>query len=270
MTEFNIWLKSHKMLIFIVIVISIIVVIMVDYFGYESEIQAYANMLMVLGLIAAFMQIRQSKKQLRADHEWNRRHFAMQEVGRVRRESKIIRDRLTDLTRSTNKYIIRDIKEKTPECLENCKLLTDQKCIDTIKFSDRFLKAGTLTIDEVHKWVCKYKCENDDIVMVTRDKGENRGDCEMTKTGELIRSDLIELINLYEEFAVGIMTGTIDEDIAKYLYKAPIIKNYTFFKEYIDHLVKSHNATNFAVNFRWLYEKWSDKSEQEKLKNTDD
>lgn len=207
-------------------------------------------------------------EQLNANHEWNRRHFAMQEVTRIRVEAKAIRDRLTELTRDSNSYLIQKIKVASPECSETCKLINNSICIPTPKFADRFLKGGTLAIHEVHNWVCKYTCADGKPQMVQRDIGEVASDCEMTENGELIRSELISLINLFEEFAVGIKTETIDENIAKSLYRAPIIKTYTFFKEYIKHLTEKHDATNFAVNLKWLYDRWEDKNTEAKLNKT--
>ena len=55
-----------------------------------TQIQAVANSLMVLGLIFAIWQIRQSKLEFKSDHDWNRRQFAMSEAKSVMALTKAV------------------------------------------------------------------------------------------------------------------------------------------------------------------------------------
>lgn len=81
------WFKKNKGTTILLVIVSLIFIILVDKYNYSSEVQAYANIIMVIGLVFAFIQIRQGKKQLeqnkeqlKADHDWNRRQLALTEL----------------------------------------------------------------------------------------------------------------------------------------------------------------------------------------------
>jgi hypothetical protein len=222
MGEINEWIKRNKFFAFILIVVSIVTIIMIDKFEYSSEIQAYANMLMVLGIIAAFLQIRQSKKQLVADHDWNRRQFALTESIRIAHENKKIHDEHD-----------KDLKYR------------EKKLDDVYKMDSDNGESG------IHDLIC----EKDEKGILKR---KSDGSCMLTEEGRKISGAIKTLLNNYEYLSAGIQEDIFDEETVKRMHKTNMFKTFNVFKLYIYHLRQYTGRSELWSDLETVVLRWED------------
>ena len=172
-----------------------------------------------------------NKKQLNANHDWNRRSFTTAQINSISKELMQIRDELDILTCSTKKVI----------------KSTNGKYIN---FTDRINQRDPLTPDEVHAWVC----ETDATGVHIPSKSGKNPPCKTSTDGEKIINKMLEFINMYEQIGIALRNEVFDERIIKDALKNPIKGNYKFYEKYIEHRVTEHDSVNFGASFKWLYE----------------
>ena len=155
-----------------------------------------ADLISYFGFTATSMTVIFAGFQIRAEHDWNRRHAAMiaaYEIKKQLREDTLILDPPFNIIR--------------------------RKPTDTIK------------VTCIHNNICK-KGTNGKL---ERDEEDKLVIDHENKAGE-IRNSIINTLNESEYIAAGVIDGVFDEDIIYKLTAGIIINNYYIFKEYIDHL----------------------------------
>ncbi len=195
-------------------------------------------MLLATSLIAVLF----GWKQLKANHDWNRRSLTitkLQELIEKLREYRMNLDRLTTenkIIEFHGKYI---------------------SFTDRVNFFGKHKDSQGLTADELHAWVCAKDDEEFDYI---KDTSDNKV-CKTTKVGEEIVHNILMIINTYESIATGVKHRVYDEEIVLDLLENGFSKNYDFFKMYIKHRREKHDAAMFAENFENFYKKIEKKKE---------
>lgn len=95
-------IKNNKILTISLAIITIVTIGVFFYYGNNDlavKVQAVASVFMVIGLVLAWLQLRQSKKQLQSDHDWNRRQLALTELIKHRKD---LSDSIRELNTSIN------------------------------------------------------------------------------------------------------------------------------------------------------------------------
>ncbi|PHR57276.1 MAG: hypothetical protein COA44_06140 [Arcobacter sp.] len=193
----------------------------------------------IVSIAAITITIIINKRQLKANHDWNRRSFTTAEIGSISKNLMQIRDELDILTCS-KKEIIKSTNGKY------------------INFTDRINQQDPLTPDEVHGWVC----ETDDQGKHIPSKAGKNPPCKTSTDGEKIINQMIEFINIYEQIGIALKNEVFDETIVKDAFRNPIKNNYKFYEQYIEHQIQEHDAVNFGASFKWLYNFfWEEKVE---------
>ena len=236
-------ISSLILWIIVIIVVSVGVYILLKHPDHIRE--ASSALLVFLSLCALVFGWR----QLKANHDWNRRSLTM-----------------THLQEQIEK--LREYRLKLDE------LTTKNQIIDHhgkyISFSDRvnyfFYKkhegeVSGVSPDEIHEWICEKDAEKIDGKI-----------CKMSETGEQIFHYILLIINTYEEIATGVKHKIYDKVLVLDLMKSVIYKNYQFFEMYIKHRRKYHDNSTFAQNFEELYNEIHKEKEKssEARKATDD
>lgn len=220
-----------------------------------------ASTISVVAIIISFIV---AKKQLEANHDWNRRSFTSSQLKDFIKQLSSIRDELDRLT--TPITVIEDINGEKKEVIKNEVIKNDESKF--INFTDRLLLNKILTADEVHKWVCKEDPSNPSNYVKTA-IGDGKP-CKTTNNGEIIVNNLLEFISIYEQIAVALLNKVFDEQIVSDTLKHPIKKNYEFYKEYIQHRRDKHEDTNFAESFKQMYIKfWGESLTGDSRKKTE-
>ena len=189
------------------------------------------------------------EKQLKANHDWNRRSFTLTQISIFAKDLMSIRDELDILMDPENKVI---------------KSNNDAY----INFTDRLNHDTPLSPDEVHSWVCEHD-ENGKNVLSK--KGKNPP-CKTSKNGEKIVNKMLKFINIYEEIGIAVKNGIFDEQTIIDAFKHPVKWNYEFYKDYIKHRREdpNHKDINFGKSFEWLYEHFWRKTPESKRMNAED
>lgn len=105
---------------------------------------------------------------------------------------------------------------------------------------------------EIHQWICE-RDKNGNLII------ENDKQCKMSKNGKEIRTALISIVNSYEQLAIGVYYGAIDEDMAYNAMGYLVRKNYRLFEKYIQHQRVDHKNIDAWEFFEWLYLRWKDR-----------
>ena len=219
---------------------------------------------MAISTIAIIISSNLHKKQLEANHDWNRRSFTSSQLKDFIKQLSSIRDELDRLT--TPIIVIEDNNGEKKEITKNEVIKNEEGKF--INFTDRLLLNKILTADEVHKWVCKEDKANSSGYEKTA-KGDGKP-CKTTNNGEIIVNNLLEFISIYEQIAVALLNKVFDEQIVSDMLKHPIKKNYEFYKDYIQHRRDNHDDTNFAESFKQMYIKfWSESLTGDNRKKTE-
>lgn len=209
----------------------------------ESSTQAHENSLAA------------QKKQLEANHDWNRRSFTSQQLKDFILQLSSIRDELDRLTTPKEVIEVIDGAEKKVMKNEMIKVKIKDDEITYINFTDRLLLPDRpLTADEVHEWVCKEKANSETGYEKTA-KGDGKP-CKTTNNGEVVINNLLEFISIYEQIAVALLNKVFDEQIVKDTLKHPIKRNYEFYKDYIQHRRNNHQDENLGESFKQMYIKF--------------
>lgn len=225
----------------------------------------FSSITAIIALMAVVVNIYISRKQLKANHDWNRRSFTSSQLKDFISQLSSIRDELDRLTTPT----------ETTKCVDGKDvIITENEVIEIegkfINYTDRLLLPNKpLTADEVHKWVCKEDSNHPSGYEKTA-KGDNKP-CKTTKNGELIVNNILEFISIYEQIAVGLLNKVFDEQIVADTLKHPIKHNYEFYKDYIQHRREKHDDVNFAESFKQMYIKfWGEKLTTDARKKTEE
>lgn len=159
------------------------------------------------------------------DNAWNKKHLAYEKISSYVKE-------LEDFRLDIDKAVIE------MKAIEN-------ESKEIISFTDRRRINSPLTHEEVHKWVCK-----DTKVSKTSDM------CSMSENGVIVIRNLLSIINTYEIIAIGIKSEMLDEDLVRESLEHVIIKNFEFFKPYIEHRRDKHEDKTLAEEWEILYSEW--------------
>ena len=116
-------------------------------------------------------------------------------------------------------------------------------------YSQEMQKGHSIPYQDIHTWICKK--ENGLYV------GE-QGEYELTENGKKIKNDIRAIINDYEYLSIGILNSAFDEQIIKDGMDAMAMDSYKSFSNYIEH-IRNSESPDFAVNFEWLVERWTEK-----------
>lgn len=205
----------------------------------------------------------ESQKQLKANHDWNRRSFTSSQISDIANELMSIRDELDILT------LPKTVSNKD----DKGNNIDGEQIIGIIKsnndkfinFTDRIHNGEALTADEVHLWVCEMDTNGKHIPA----KSGKNPPCKTSLNGEIIVNSMIKFINIYEQMGISLQNGIYDEKTFCDAFKHPVKSNYLFYKEYIEHRISEHGDENFGASFKWLYEYLWVKSAEEKRKEAD-
>lgn len=74
-----------------------------------------------------------------------------------------------------------------------------------------------------------------------------------------MRANIIKILNNYEQLAISIFNGSVDEEIMKNGFEKLVLTNYAKYKTYIEHLRKDHYEDGACQHFEWLFDRWSPK-----------
>jgi len=159
------------------------------------------------------------------DNAWNKKHLAYEKI------SFYVKD-LEEFRLDIDKAVIKT------QAIQN-------ENGEVISFTDRRRIDNPLNHEEVHKWVCK-----DYQISETSDM------CSMTEDGVSIIRNLLSIINTYEIIAIGIKSEMLDETLVKESLEHVIVKNFEFFKPYIEHRRDKHKDKTLAEEWEALYFKW--------------
>lgn len=96
-----------KLFVFFIVgmVVATVSIFFLDTKSLANEVQAIASVITSLTILVGFYQILQSKKTLKANHNWNRRQFALQECNRIMKEIKTTHDTYDDKLKYTERKI---------------------------------------------------------------------------------------------------------------------------------------------------------------------
>ena len=199
----------------------------------------------IIGYYANKKSHEESRKQLKANHDWNRRSFTINYMSTCIEQIQTLRKELNKLTSEVH---IRGNEE------------------NILSFSDRFIRGNALTETEIHDWICEWDSIKNEFIKEKAD-GET---FKLTKKGDKIRISLIKLINTYETIGSALKNKVLDEEVVESLMKGPIIANYRFFNLYIEHMRNKHGLINAGKNFDYLHESINPKENKESRQKTDE
>ena len=189
--------------------------------------------------------LEKQEKILKANHDWNRRSFSIDYLGKSIEKIQSVRKELNELTSKIH-------------------IKGDENNI--LSFSDRFIRGNALTEEEIHNWICEWDKEKKEFIKEKAD-GE---DFKLTEEGDKIRILLITLLNTYETIGSAMENRVLDKEVVISLMKGPITSNYKFFILWIKHLRKKHGLKNAGKNFKDLYKTINPKKEKELRNKTEE
>lgn len=173
------------------------------------------------------------KKQLEANHDWNRRSFTTSFLKDVVNELSQTRKKLDELT-CPSKQVIKDANG------------------EYINFSTWREANKKLLPSTLHEWVCEEKDEN-----YKRVAKADYDPCITKQEREEIVINILHLINIYEQIAAALKNNVLDKDILLELMKNPIKSNYELWEDYIKHRIEVHHDINLGKSFKWIYEEFN-------------
>lgn len=138
--------------------------------------------------------------------------------------------------------ILKELREKRQEL----------EAFTEMDYSQELQKGHSIPYQDIHNWICKKNGNN--FV------GE-KGQYELTPNGKKIKNNIRAIINDYEYLAIGILNNAFDEDIIKDGLDAMAIGLYNSFSNYIQH-IRDTEGPDFAINFEWLVNKWTNKKKK--------
>lgn len=169
----------------------------------------------------AFLSFNQLKKTNRENRDMKSRYIAFNDINNHVKHLEKYRKELDEI------FIQKDVSKDTQN--------------EAISFTTRFFTNIPISSDEVHDWVCKDKKVANEL-------------CKMTKEGSNIVNLLRSIINTYEIISSGILGGILHKELALEIMGPTILKNYSFFKEYIKHLRDSHGEKDLGIMWEKLCE----------------
>ncbi len=165
--------------------------------------------------ILAIAAIYYHRKQIKADHDWNRRHAAAVELLKIK---NYIKEKIGIVD---NKFIVMNRKENNP-----------------------------IKVEDIHKEICEMN-ENGDFKQDNEnDRRKLREDQEAKDLYRAIR----DILNLYEHIAMCVNQEVFDKKIVKELEMGNIIKFYSIFYLYIEHVNEMYpkRKGNIWINLKKL------------------
>lgn len=190
-----------------------------------------------------------SMKQLKANHDWNRRSFTTSFMKDIVNELSSTRKKLDELTCPSTKKIIKDGKE------------------EYINFSTWREANMKLLPTVLHEWVCEHK--TDDQGSYKRVSKADKEPCITTQEREEIVINILHIINIYEQIGSALKNNVFDQEIIIDLMKNPIKSNYELFEEYIKHRQDIHGDKNLGKSFAWAYNELNPKEQGAKREGTE-
>ncbi len=175
-----------------------------------------------------YESLAKQEKILKANHDWNRRSFSIDYLGKSIEKIQSVRKELNELTSKVH-------------------IKGDENNI--LSFSDRFIRGNALTEEEIHNWICEWDKDKGEFI---KEKADG-DDFKLTEDGDKIRILLITLLNTYETIGSAMENRVLDKEVVISLMKGPITSNYKFFILWIKHLRKKHGLKNAGKNFKDLY-----------------
>lgn len=209
------------------------------------------DIIKLLMLFVALAAVAFGWKQLKANHDWNRRSMTILELYKIIGNLRKYRMKLDELT--AEKEIIK-FKDRYVSFSERYNFFR--------KYAD---DEHPLTSDEFHQWVCS-KESSEKVFSNIQDRSGEKKICKTTATGELIVHYVLQIINTYEEIATGVHHRVYDEDIVLDLLEHAIVRNFEFFKPYIAHRRDKHDGKEYAKRWEELYIRILKKGEKKKEK----
>ncbi|MDD3468094.1 MAG: hypothetical protein PHE67_13175 [Campylobacterales bacterium] len=200
--------------------------------------------------VAVGVAIYFNRKQLKANHDWNRRSFTTSFMKDIVNELSSTRKKLDELTCPSEKKVIKDASG------------------EFINFST-WREANTKLMPNVlHEWVCNNK-EQDESEYKRVAKAD-KTPCITTREKEEIVINILHIVNLYEQIGSALKNNVLDEEIILDLMKNPIKSNYELFADYIKHRQDVHGDINLGKSFLWAYEKLNYEEKGAKRKGTEE
>lgn len=157
---------------------------------------------------------------------------------------------------------------------ENISEIKDKLCQEHKKFIKlKSINNTTLSVEEIHNMICEV---NGDKKLLKKKNNhrvhkidpENPHLKLMSAQGQKTRSVLFQLINNFEEIAIGIYYKIYDEKIVSIYAYEIIINNYILLKDYIKHLNERHEFNELGLFFVKLGEKWNNEKFKINRENT--
>jgi hypothetical protein len=203
---------------FILALIFVLMFLVINIKSVEHIIKIIAYPFIAGSAVVALLKYKQ-------DNAWNKKNLAYEKISVFIKELEEYRLKIDTSI----------IKEKA---IEN-----DNG--DIISFTDRKRTNIPLTHDEVHQWVCQDHQVSSELQM-----------CSMTEEGAKIIRNFLSIINIYELIAIGIKNEMLDKALVKESLEHVIIKNFEFFKPYIDHRRTKHDDTTLGDEWELLYKEF--------------
>ena len=84
------------------------------------------------------------------------------------------------------------------------------------------------------------------------------GKFEFSDDGKKFKSEIIQLLNIFEYIATGVNLGIFDEEVVRRLMRGKLVYAYNMFSSYIHHLRIEHGWTNVYTELENLAKKWQE------------
>jgi len=217
---------------------------------YLQILQTIISLVALIGLFIAYKQMTKaseaSQKQLSQERELSSKQYD-QNVELLKKElTANYRDLIRNHKLSQRQFTMQELFDKRDLIMPYITIINKNK---KLSYMERD-KSNPYSIKLIHKIICG--------------KANHNKNPSITKEGKVIKQAIFKVLNYYEYIAAGINAKVFDEEMVKRLTITAMVKTYTVFGPYINHLRTKHNKENLFIELEFVVKSWKKKKKIKK------